>query len=248
VSIDLLSNKVNQSKLSGLVDLNELINMHKHDLKSFLTQDSRGTLLPDYIAILAREWQTEREENLYEIKCLEDNIQYIKNIIAEQEDLSKIPGLAQITAVDSTIDEAFSFVNFNIEKDNIIVKKEYERIKPIIVDRGKLLQILIKLITNAKGSLLASLNQNKQLSVKLKIHDEDKDQIIIKIEDNGIGLSSENLAMIFSQGCTSKKNGNFILHSSINAAKEMGGDITAVSAGEHQGTTMTLRLPYKVPI
>jgi len=59
-----------------------------------------------------------------------------------------------------------------------------------------------------------------------------------------MGIAPENLARIFSHGFTTKKEGHgFGLHSSANAAAEMGGHLSVMSDGVDQGATFTLELP-----
>jgi signal transduction histidine kinase len=66
----------------------------------------------------------------------------------------------------------------------------------------------------------------------------------IVVSDNGIGIPLENLTKIFNHGFTTKKDGHgFGLHSGANAAKEMGGSLTAHSDGPGQGAEFTLELP-----
>jgi signal transduction histidine kinase len=64
------------------------------------------------------------------------------------------------------------------------------------------------------------------------------------ITDNGMGIAPENLARIFGHGFTTRNTGHgFGLHSAANAAKEMGGSLTAASDGPGHGATFTLELP-----
>ena len=66
----------------------------------------------------------------------------------------------------------------------------------------------------------------------------------IVVADNGIGISPENLALIFAHGFTTRKNGHgFGLHSGALAAREMGGSLSAESLGLRRGATFTLELP-----
>jgi signal transduction histidine kinase len=66
----------------------------------------------------------------------------------------------------------------------------------------------------------------------------------ITIADNGIGIAPDNLTRIFNHGFTTKKDGHgFGLHSGANAAKEMGGTLTAHSDGLGKGAEFTLQLP-----
>jgi signal transduction histidine kinase len=66
------------------------------------------------------------------------------------------------------------------------------------------------------------------------------------VADNGIGIPPENLTLIFNHGFTTRKEGHgFGLHSGGNAAKEMGGSLTAFSEGIGHGATFTLELPLQ---
>jgi signal transduction histidine kinase len=68
--------------------------------------------------------------------------------------------------------------------------------------------------------------------------------VSIIVRDNGIGIPPENLIKIFNHGFTTKRDGHgFGLHSGANAAKEMGGSLTAESNGPGLGATFTLELP-----
>ena len=64
------------------------------------------------------------------------------------------------------------------------------------------------------------------------------------VTDNGVGIAPENLTTVFNFGFTTKKTGHgFGLHSSANAAREMGGSLQAQSDGPGQGATFVLELP-----
>jgi hypothetical protein len=70
------------------------------------------------------------------------------------------------------------------------------------------------------------------------------DCVRIEVRDNGIGISKENLTSIFNQDFTTRKtNHGFGLHDAANAAKQMGGSLTAQSDGPCQGATFTMEFP-----
>ena len=83
---------------------------------------------------------------------------------------------------------------------------------------------------------------NKTLAIS--IVSEDPGQISIKVKDNGVGISPDNLLKLFNHGFTTKKRGHgFGLHSGANVAKELGGSLSAASDGLGHGATFTLTLP-----
>ncbi len=110
------------------------------------------------------------------------------------------------------------------------------------MDRHKVLQILINLIRNAKYALDASQRGEKKLTIR--IGPGTARNVSIKLTDNGIGISPEDLTRIFGHGFTTRKDGHgFGLHSGANAAREMGGSLSVESEGFGRGATFNLELP-----
>lgn len=113
---------------------------------------------------------------------------------------------------------------------------------PVTIDKHRVLQILINLIRNAKHAMDATGREDKMLVLRTAPSVAGRVQIIV--QDNGVGISSENLMKIFHHGFTTKKDGHgFGLHSSINAAREMHGDLRVHSNGLGAGAVFTLELP-----
>jgi signal transduction histidine kinase len=68
----------------------------------------------------------------------------------------------------------------------------------------------------------------------------------IEVADNGIGIEPEQMARLFQQGFTTRKNGHGLgLHGAALAAKEMAGALTAHSEGRGKGATFVLELPLR---
>ena len=69
----------------------------------------------------------------------------------------------------------------------------------------------------------------------------------VSVRDTGIGISAENLGYLFRHGFTTRSEGHgFGLHTSILAAREMGGDLLAQSDGPGCGAVFTLEIPCEV--
>jgi signal transduction histidine kinase len=129
-----------------------------------------------------------------------------------------------------------------LERHRISLVRDYQEALPkMIVDRHKVMQIILNLIRNAKHACDDAIGQDKQITLRVT-HDQQRIQIAVM--DNGIGIPMENLTRIFNQGFTTKKNGHgFGLHSGALAAKEMGGDLQVSSEGPGKGATFVLELP-----
>jgi signal transduction histidine kinase len=86
----------------------------------------------------------------------------------------------------------------------------------------------------------------RQMVIKVGLAGPDRIKIVVS--DNGEGIPAENMTKIFTHGFTTKKDGHgFGLHSGANAAKELGGCLTARSDGPGKGAEFTLELPAAAP-
>jgi signal transduction histidine kinase len=104
------------------------------------------------------------------------------------------------------------------------------------------LQILVNLFRNAREVMAANAGAVKTLAIEVRC--ENSQAVQIKVQDNGAGITPEDLTRIFRHGFTTKPNGHgFGLHSGALAAKEMGGSLQAFSAGRGAGATFVLELP-----
>jgi signal transduction histidine kinase len=172
-------------------------------------------------------------------------VQVINEIIMTHQSLAAIPEFEKLIDVKSVVEDALKISGDDFSIHNITVQRDYCELKPIMVNKIKLLQIMINLIMNAKQALVESPQTNKMIT--LKITEPNKNVFTIEVTDNGIGISSEALKQLFQYGFTTKKTGHgFGLHSSSIAAEEMRGKIEIFSEGENKGTTVSLLLPYQI--
>lgn len=241
ISIETLLASRHATPLKALEKLASLFNSHKDDLPHFLSQDARGAHIPAYINELALCWEKEHIHEVAELEEMTKNITLIKSIINTQQTAFKSDRFEQIISLNELLDESLLLSGTYLNKE-IRVIKEYDDIKPIVIDKTKLFQILNNIISNARDALAESGNTPKILTIKTKLITKDK--IEIQISDNGVGISSANLSQIFIFGFTTKKSGHgFGLHASAVSVNELGGEIQVSSEGEEQGSTFTIYLP-----
>lgn len=246
VSANSVGERIEHTKISELNALNNLFQQNKNNLTQFFAQDPRAANIPAYLQGLAEYWQIEQNEILAEINYLLSNIQHVKDIISTQQSLGSFTMFEQIIEIQSVINEAITIagISLGVDARTIKVNKELDVIKPFLLDKIKLLQILVNLLKNARDSLLASNNDEKIILIKLNHIDEHT--VILQVIDNGIGIEQKNLIHIFSHGFSTKKSGHgYGLHLSAILAKQMGGSLTGESRGEGQGATFNLILPFK---
>ena len=249
VSSNLIGDAIQQSKVTTLVKLSALVDQHAADLGTFLTSDPKGKLIPEVLQRLAENSLAERDWFATEIAAMQKNIDYIKAIIAMQQDYASTAGVVEKLSGSTLLEDALRMSEPNIASHQIKVVREFSTVPPITVEKDKVLQILINLIHNAREAcdeLPTSAQREKIITLSIEAGDEG--EVRLSVRDNGVGIPPENLTRIFSHGFTTRPGGHgFALHSSILAARAMGGSLTAHSDGAGKGAAFVLVLPVVPP-
>jgi signal transduction histidine kinase len=243
VSASFAMSALHKSKITNVSLVAALMEEHSADLSHFMTHDPKGRSLPDYLAKLGEHLAEEKRSILGELQSLTNNIEHINDIVARQQNYAKVGGVKETVLVTDLIEDAFRMNLCALERHDIHVFREYDTLHSpkITVEKHKLLQILVNLVSNAKNACAESGQAEKRLTIRVTNGD---DRIRISFADNGVGIVGENLTRIFSHGFTTRKNGHgFGLHSAALAAHEMGGTLAAQSDGPGRGATFTLELP-----
>ncbi|WNG50114.1 PAS domain S-box protein [Archangium minus] len=242
VSADVVVQRVRGSRVVGLERAVELLRENGSSLGTFLTEDLRGRQLPAYLEALSAQLQQEREGVLEEMRRLSESVDHIKSVVSMQQKHARFSGVTERVEVPGLIDDALRLLAVSFDRLGIQLRREYcAQVPPVLVDRHKLLQILVNLVSNARHALLESGRQDKQLTLRVERAGE---MLRIAVADNGVGIAPENVPRLFTQGFTTKTEGHgFGLHISALEAEEMGGALTCESGGPGQGATFRLELP-----
>ncbi len=244
VSASLMTDGIRKSKLAGLAKAAGLMSEQSANLDDFLTNDPKGKQLPDYLKKLAEHLGAEQTAMLQELGSLSKNIEHIKDIVSMQQAYARVSGVAESIAPAELADDALRMNAGALTRHDVQLIREYGELPKVSVEKHKVLQILVNLISNAKYAMDDGNPPVKRLVVRMGMNGNN--HFKIAVIDNGVGISAENLTRIFAHGFTTKKTGHgFGLHSSALAAKEMGGTLHVDSAGMGMGAAFTLELPLK---
>jgi len=245
VSATLIADQIKQSNVPDVGQVATLVNEHAADLANFLTAHPQGRQLPDYLTQLAAQLVQEQKNAVVELDLLRQNIEHIKDIVAMQQNYARISGVTETVKAADLVEDALRMNAGALARHEIKLVREYADLPPILVEKHKVLQILVNLIRNAKYACDEAERKDKQLKIKISLA---APGVSISVMDNGIGIPAENLTRIFSHGFTTRKGGHgFGLHSGALAAQELGGALTVLSQGPGQGATFTLTLPLHHP-
>ncbi len=247
VSTTLVGDRLRKSKLAELTRVLNLMDQHAADLGDYLTRNEQGKRLPGFLRLVADHLNRDQAALLEELDSLTKNVNHIKTIVAMQQSYAGASGVVEPASLAELIDDALRLDATSFERNHVQVVRDYADVPNVQMDKQKVLQILVNLLTNAKDSLLESSPDARRMTIRIRVDGQSQPpRVVIEVTDNGVGIPREHLKRVFSHGFTTKKHGHgFGLHSSANAAKELGGTITVYSDGPGRGAIFTVTLPFK---
>lgn len=242
VSTTLVAEKLQGLRLSGLEQAACLLRDHAETLPDFLAKDPKGQQLPDYLSVLSQHLSDGRDAMAKELARLREDTQHIKEIVTAQQSYAAHHDVSEPVSVAEIVEDA---VRMNISsRHQIEFVREYEELPLILVDRHRLLQILVNLVRNAKQALNARREARKRIT--LRVGPAPDGTLRVQVADDGTGIAPQDLPRVFEYGFTTRPGGTGIgLHASAVIAKSMGGSLTGSSDGPGKGAVFTLELPLR---
>jgi PAS domain S-box-containing protein len=245
VAAGMIQERIRMSQVASLAKAVDIMQQHTEGLGHFVTQDERGKHLPQFLVDLSQQMASDEQLILEEVDSLIDNISHIKAIVATQQAYAKnVGGILEPVSLAQLLGDAIHINRSSMQRHSVEITRLFDDLDPILVDKQKLLQIVVNLISNAKYACMESRSSDHLVVVRLRYAGEDR--VAIEVQDNGMGIAAENLTRIFAHGFTTRKEGHgFGLHSAALAAKELGGSLMVHSDGLGEGALFTLSLPCK---
>ena len=245
LSVTRLTKLVKGSRVDGLERVAALIQENAHDLAAFVSSEERGKTLPTYLTKVAAQLVSDRASVLAELSRLTDSISHIKQIVRMEQNHAKTHSMAEPAVPAELIDDALRIEETAFARYHIAIRREFSAVPPITVDKHKVLQILVNLISNAKNACNEVESDERQIIIRLT---PGQLGVRIAIIDNGVGIAPDIMPRIFTHGFTTRANGHgFGLHSAALAAQDLRGSLQAKSDGPGRGATFTLDLPLSPP-
>ena len=229
------------SRFERAAQLSALLKEHQEDLVGFLTRDPRGRVLPDYLLALTEELRHERTQLRTNLDEMGLHLEHIHAIIRVQQDYARTSLLLGEWDLAQIIEDSLRFQLAALQRHGVSVTREFTPVPKMQVDKHKVLQILINLLSNAKDAMAELPEGQRHLCVRLSAQEN---VARIQVVDRGKGFTQELRKQLFALGFTTRKEGHgFGLHSSALAAQVMGGRLLLESDGPGKGATATLELP-----
>jgi two-component system, NtrC family, sensor kinase len=202
-------------------------------LENIRTKIQLGKLSDEYMNKKTHNFS----ENVFRIKKL---IEHIRIFSREQTSMD-----IDIFDVNEMIRKALSVLSIQFKKHNIALKIDlYSSELLSFGNKYRLEQVMFNLLSNARDAVESDSNNNEKKVSISSIPTAKK--VIIKVRDNGIGITAENLENIFNPFFTTKepeKGTGLGLSIAYGIIQEMKGEIRIKSAvGIFTEITITLPL------
>jgi signal transduction histidine kinase len=241
VNLEMVQKAVDDLRVSQFKRASDLLWDHRESLADFLSRDPRGNRLPEYLAALAAAQTSTQQRLVEDLEMMGRHIEHIRTVVQMQQMYAKVTLLPEECDLAQIIDGALQIQMAALQRHGVSVQRELAAVPRLMVDRHKVLQILINLISNAKYALAEAPEGHRNLWVRLVMEGR---RVRIQVVDNGMGIAPETRAKLFTHGFTTRKDGHgFGLHSSALAAQLLGGHLSLESEGLGQGAVATLELP-----
>jgi len=145
----------------------------------------------------------------------------------------------------SSIEKTLELFSKELKNSNIQVETHYENVSMIRLSSGRIQQVLLNLLINARDAIERHGNGNIKISLT-----REGNWARIRVSDNGVGIAQENLSKVFNPFYSTKGvwgkdkvvGTGMGLSVSRNIAREHGGDLT-VESEICKGSTFILSLP-----
>ncbi|QRK10419.1 AAA family ATPase [Archangium violaceum] len=241
INIELMRRAVGSSRVSRVKQAAALLLEHRGNLADFLSENSRGSQLPDYLAELSDELLREQEKLMEDVEAMARHIDHIRAIVQVQQTYAKTSLMEVECDLGQLVDDALRIQMGSLKRHGVSIIRELSAVPKLQLDKHKVLQILINLLSNARNALDVLPEGQRLLRVRLT---SEGGRARIQVVDNGMGIAPEVREKLFAHGFTTRKDGHgFGLHASALAAQLMGGRLTLESEGPGKGATATLELP-----
>jgi len=226
------------------VKMSDVLRPHQNDIARFVAEDPRGKHLLPFLLGLSETLVAEKQALLQELKSVSEGIEHMADLVRSQQSFAISKGVFEKAVLQKEVEHTLKMLQKASAIDDVEIVREYEQLPAVMVDRNKLLEILVNLVQNARQAVESAEVYPKLIT--LRVYQASEETVRIEVEDNGVGIASDELTRVFNHGYTTKESGHgFGLHMSANAAREMDGSLSAHSDGPGMGATFVLELPLE---
>jgi histidine kinase len=233
---------------SKMATLGEMATGVAHELNQPLSVIKTASSF--FIKKLDRKEKLDDEIMATLLRKVDGNVDRAANIINHMRQFARKSDLELVqTQLNQVLESAFEIFSQQLKVRGIDVEWDIEeQLPPIAVDPGRLEQVFINLLINARDAIedrwATGLGDNDEKRITLTTRSE-RGMVVCEVCDTGIGIPEEIANKIFEPFFTTKEVGKGTglgLSISYGIVKECGGSIEVLSSNDN-GACFSLRFP-----
>ncbi|MBI5864777.1 MAG: HAMP domain-containing protein [Planctomycetes bacterium] len=168
VSVGMVADKVRNSEAPTVGQAAQLLLSHQDDLGTYMTSDDRGRQLPEFLETLGTHLLEEQKSVLEEMASLSQSVSHIRAVIQSQQAQRTQERLLESVAPEILIDQALQLSADAFTRHSIRMERVIQPCPPLVIDRHRVLQILVNLLTNAKQAIKTARTTEGVVSISLR--------------------------------------------------------------------------------
>jgi signal transduction histidine kinase len=136
-----------------------------------------------------------------------DSARHASDVVARVRALSKTGALQRVQVnINKVIDDVIALIRREINVHGVSLRLDLESSLPLVYgDRVQLQQVLMNLTMNGIQAMSAVTGRRRELRIRSR--EDGSDQILISVEDVGIGIEAANVDRLFDAFFTTKPDG-----------------------------------------
>ena len=168
------------------------------------------------------------------LNCINKSLKIMNNNLLDLKSLNNYsPSVCEIKSV---LDEGIRLSKVYIGEKNIKISSELNADTPVYIDENKFLACIVNIIKNA----IEAINDSGEIKISTEL---DKNNVCIKISNNGMPISKDKQQAIFEEGFTTKQTGSGLgLHICATNLKAQNAELKLNSSTEEK-TEFEIVLP-----
>lgn len=147
------------------------------------------------------------DEQTKEIDLIMEEIARVSTVLRELLTFSRPEVSEQKTPVDlaAVLDHAVTLVAYDPRARGVDIRPRYDsNLSPVCADRDKLLLVFTNIMLNALDAMTGAQSRSGFLAISAQCH---QDTMVVEFEDNGVGMTKEQIAHAFEPFYTTKEPG-----------------------------------------
>lgn len=236
VSCQQVSQRLSQSKVTGLHMAGRMLADHLDNLPSFMTDDPKGKKLPEYFVQVSDLLKSENDALGDEVASMAKRLGLMEKVISSQQEMAR--DKFEPLILKDLVEESLAVQSDACQRHHINLVREYDFRGTVRVPQALTIHVLVNLIKNA----IEAMADVPHPQLTIRTGQADDGTIFCAVQDNGEGI--ENLNQLFKRGVTTKRYGHgFGLHFCLETVESMGGQLKAESDGPGSGACFTIFFP-----